>query len=587
MSVATSSASAKPARGNPPGLPQRLGRYDIVGAIAHRPFATTLLGCLLDPTHGGGFRQRPVAIKRVAPELARKKEFVDAFLDVVRATTSVRHTNVVPILEVGHEADELFLVMEYLEGETCAAMMKRLHSRGETLDFTIAAYLAAEVCAGLHAAHEAGIVHEHLDPAQIFIGYDGAVRVLDLGVAAVEGKFAPRLVRGARNLQYASPERCRGETLDRRSDVFSMGAILWELTSGMSAFDRVGEADVIRAICEEEIPAPSTVVRGLPEQISMITMQALARPPDERFPTTLALRRELLGVVRLLAIGVSPSEDLGQLLRRLFDDRVAAKAEMLRRVQVGADITDLAIGDEGSPGLPSAGALPVESSIEAPPAPAEVREPSVLVEPSIADPSAPKPPRPASADETAPRRPVRASSQGKRLLFAALLGVVAALAVIVTIVVGQKADGARPPASSVVVKNDPPPSATSAPTPVASPAPTPTPTPTPTPAPEPSETVTAAVGASDQTTTVHLETSPAKATIYVNNTKKGVSPFDLKLTKSSEPVIIEIRHPGYQTLKERVVPDMNQKLKLTLAPAHGAPPAPAPAASSVPYHRFD
>src|SRR5688572_8797151 len=100
MTVVASASVKPPSRGMPAGSPRRLGRYDIVGTIAHRPFATTLLGCLLDPTHGGGF-QRPVAIKRVAPEYARQKEFVDSFLEAVRATTSVRHTNVVPILEVG------------------------------------------------------------------------------------------------------------------------------------------------------------------------------------------------------------------------------------------------------------------------------------------------------------------------------------------------------------------------------------------------------------------------------------------------------------------------------------------------------
>src|SRR5689334_494097 len=154
-------------------VPRRVGRYEIVGPLAAGGMAEILLGRLVGPS---GF-QRAVVIKRILRHLARKKDFVDMFLDEARIVASIRHPNVVHVHELGHEDEELFLVMEYLEGESTAGLMRRLVATGESLDFALCCYIVAEACSGVHAAHELadgsgknlGVVHRDVTPHNVFI----------------------------------------------------------------------------------------------------------------------------------------------------------------------------------------------------------------------------------------------------------------------------------------------------------------------------------------------------------------------------------------------------------------------------------
>src|SRR5688572_7190193 len=256
--------------------PKRIGRYDIVGPLASGGMAEILLARIVGPS---GF-QRPVVIKRILPHLSRQKDFVDMFLDEARIVSVIRHPNVVQVTELGHENEELFLVMEYLEGESTAGLMRRLSSRAEKLEPALAAYIVAEACAGAHAAHEQldstganlGIVHRDLSPHNVFVTYGGAIKILDFGIATAADKIAKTEAGQFKGkLEYASPEQCRGAQLDRRSDIFSLGTILWELTTGFRLFKRGGAMEMLRAICEEPIPRPDTIDPEYPEELAAIT----------------------------------------------------------------------------------------------------------------------------------------------------------------------------------------------------------------------------------------------------------------------------------------------------------------------------
>lgn len=577
-------------------LPRRLGRWDIVGVVAKRPSSTIVVG----RASTGGVFARPVAIKLLKPELGRKVELVPQLLEATRVAASIRHSNVVQIQEIGQEGEHVFVVMDYLLGETAATVLRQLHSRGDGLDFTLGAYIVAEASAGLHAAHELGIQHEHLTPEDLFIGYDGTVKVLDIGVAAAAARLGA--VRGRREIEYTSPESCRGAPLDRRTDIFSLGTILWELTTGLSPFERVTEADTIRAICEEPIVPPGTILRGLPEQVSKITVRALARDLHRRYATALALRQELLGCVRLLSLGVSSADTIALIMQRLFEARIRDKNELVKRLASGLSVAGLAFGEpDEDPSVSNAKKASEDATAE----PAENEAPDAKAKAEAADkaaadvkmqadaelPASPRSPgkdenvHPVSNEDVNEEPAKTGVGEGARisikhaLVVAWAAGALLALLVIVVLLVVLQtptrppattlAKAASPTHSALVLR--PEPSAVesdepSAPAPPASSA-----------GEEPPATSSSASPIVREETIVHIETVPPRAMILLAGAKKGVSPMALKLPKSDTPVVIEIRHAGYQPLKERLVPDVNQKLRLTMVaiPGHKMPATPS------------
>jgi serine/threonine-protein kinase len=214
-----------------------------MGQLAVGGMATVLLGRLTGPR---GF-EHSVVIKRILPHLAAVPELVDMFVEEAQIVASIRHPNVVHVHELGHDRDELFLVMEYLEGESVGGLMRRLITRQEQLDLQLAIHIVAEACAGLHAAHELkdadgkkrGLVHRDISPQNVFVTYSGEVKVLDFGIAKVANsgtKTEAGHLKG--KLQYMSPEQCLQKPLDRRSDVFALGIVLYELTTGRRLFKR-------------------------------------------------------------------------------------------------------------------------------------------------------------------------------------------------------------------------------------------------------------------------------------------------------------------------------------------------------------
>src|SRR4051812_48938415 len=202
-----------------------IGRYMLDRPIGSGGMATVHLGRLLGPA---GF-SRTVAIKRLHPQFAKDPEFVTMFLDEARLAARVRHPNVVSTLDVVALDEELFLVMDYVPGETLSRLARELRARGESVPPAIAISILSGVLFGLHAAHDArsesgevlGIVHRDVSPQNILVGEDGVARVLDFGVAKAAGRASQTeagLVKG--KLAYMSPEQLRGEAIDRRTDVY-------------------------------------------------------------------------------------------------------------------------------------------------------------------------------------------------------------------------------------------------------------------------------------------------------------------------------------------------------------------------------
>jgi serine/threonine-protein kinase len=333
-------------------LPRHLGRYEVVGFLASGGMAEVLLARIVGPS---GF-ERAVVLKRVLPHLARQSSFVDMFLDEARIIARIRHPNVVQVQELVREGPlgELLLVMEYLEGESLASLTRRLASLGESMEPTIAAHIVAEACAGLHAAHELvddggvplGIVHRDVSPQNIFVTFDGAVKVIDFGIAMSHGRATRTEVGQLKGkYSYMSPEQAAAAPLDRRCDIFALGIVFYELLVGRRLFHRATPLATLKAITRLPILPPSRIAPECPKAFERIALRSLARARDERYPSAAEMRRDLVAAVHDAPSSALPEERLATLMKRVFADRREEKAEMLRRVRVGSSITSLPVAE--------------------------------------------------------------------------------------------------------------------------------------------------------------------------------------------------------------------------------------------------
>ncbi|MEO8550131.1 MAG: serine/threonine-protein kinase [Kofleriaceae bacterium] len=297
---------------------------------------------------------RPVVIKRIHPHLARQQNFVAMFVDEARIGSLVHHPNVIEVFELGQVRTDLFLVMEYLAGENASGMMRRLTARQERLPMALAAYIVAEACAGLHHAHElhdgAGnalhLVHRDISLSNLFVTYTGEVKVLDFGIATAAHRLsrtATGQVKG--KFSYMSPEQCNGEALDARSDLFSLGVVLYELSTGRRLFKRATELMVLKAVTEQPIPRPTRELSDYPPELEAVCMKALSRDRDDRYGSALEMRDALLGVIAKLGATDDQGAALSDTMSQLFAERIAEKRQMLSHVRANTKLDSIPAGD--------------------------------------------------------------------------------------------------------------------------------------------------------------------------------------------------------------------------------------------------
>ena len=264
-----------------------LGRYVLYGEIARGGMASVHVSRLRGPV---GFA-RTVAIKRLHPHYASNPDVVSMFLEEARLAARVRHPNVASVLDIVEHDREIFLVMDYVHGESLA----RLWDADQPIDPRLAAGVMTQALLGLHAAHEAtdergsalGIVHRDVSPQNILVGDDGVVRVVDFGIAKAiarsSGKTTIGMIKG--KLTYMAPERLSDQPcIDRRADIFSAGVVLWELLTGRRLFEGT-DVEVIDQLLHHQPKAPSAYRPGLNEHLDGICMCALGLEPDARYAT--------------------------------------------------------------------------------------------------------------------------------------------------------------------------------------------------------------------------------------------------------------------------------------------------------------
>jgi serine/threonine protein kinase len=319
----------------PPSLsgPQRvLERYALYDEIAAGGMATVHLGRLLGPV---GF-SRTIAIKRLHPQYAKDHEFVAMFLDEARLASRIRHPNVVSTIDVVAKEGELFLVMEYVMGESLSRLMSGVRVSKATVPLNVASGIAFGFLNGLHAAHEAkdergvalGIVHRDVSPQNVLVGTDGVARALDFGVAkAVTQVHSTRDGQLKGKLAYMAPEQLEGRS-SRAVDIYAASVVLWETLTAKRLFHGDSERAILAKVLVGAKDPPSAHNPEVPPELDAVIMRGLAIDPADRYPTALEMARAIAKIVP-----IAPPIDIGEWVERTAGVAIAQRMEMVARIE--------------------------------------------------------------------------------------------------------------------------------------------------------------------------------------------------------------------------------------------------------------
>ena len=272
--------------------PTAFGKYTLLAKLATGGMGEVFLA--RSTADADAAFQKLLVIKRLLPHLNDQEQFVDMFLDEARLAAQLHHPNICQIYELGKVSSDHYMAMEYVEGIQLATLL-RGRGRSPTLsDPRLTCALLSQACEALHYAHNlrmgdgslAGVVHRDVNPKNIMVTSAGTVKVLDFGVAKARGQASlskSGTLKGT--YSYMSPEQLRGDGLDRRSDIFSLGTIAWEAVTGRRLFKRPTDQEVWRAIAEKPIPRASALADNVSEELDNAIAKALSRDREDRYST--------------------------------------------------------------------------------------------------------------------------------------------------------------------------------------------------------------------------------------------------------------------------------------------------------------
>jgi serine/threonine protein kinase len=309
------------------------GKYQLIAKLATGGMAEIFLARANGATKGN-----VIVLKRILPHLAEDDHFVTMFRDEADLASRLDHKNICHVHAFGEISGTWFIAMEYLHGVPLSRMMTRLSKAGKMLDMRVVAGIIIQACEGLHAAHEArdekgqlmGVVHRDVSPPNIMVTSDGTVKLLDFGIAKARGansRTRTGTVKGKN--AYMSPEQILGKPLDRRSDVFALGIVMYEMLSIKRLFHRDSDFLTFKAITEEPIPDIRERRPDLPPGMRAALLQAMARDPNGRFDSALAFANALRNSVATLGGPASPT-DLARLLFTDFGDEMSSRDEIIK-----------------------------------------------------------------------------------------------------------------------------------------------------------------------------------------------------------------------------------------------------------------
>ncbi|MBL4688827.1 MAG: serine/threonine protein kinase, partial [Nannocystaceae bacterium] len=303
-------------------ITETLGGYDLLRRLGAGGMAEVHLA-----RHNAieGF-QKLVVLKQILPHLSRDRHFVRMFLAEARVAALLDHPNIVQTFDLGRDEDDYFFTMEFVYGENLTGLLKAFRKTGLVLGFEHIVTIGKGAACGLHYAHERvgfdgrplGMVHRDVSPTNIMVTYEGCVKVADFGIAKVITRTdVTRAGIRKGKVPYMSPEQCRAEQIDRRSDIFSLGIVMHEMITGERLFDGDNEFGVMNTIVNGTIPPPSVTRAGVPKELDRIVCRALERDKTKRYQTARELQLDLEAFARKVAMRAEVSA-LGEVMHHLF-----------------------------------------------------------------------------------------------------------------------------------------------------------------------------------------------------------------------------------------------------------------------------
>lgn len=273
--------------------------------------------------------ERPVAIKRILPHIARDPNFIAMFQAEAKLAVQLQHGNICQIYQLGRHEDSFYIALEYVDGRDVGTVLDLHQKQSRGVPLPQACYIISRACEGLDYAHNkkdnAGkplnIIHRDISPPNLLISYEGEVKLIDFGLAKAVGSSIQTqagIIKG--KLAYMSPEQVRGGQLDGRSDVFALGIVFFELLTARRLFRRDSDLETFDAVRQCKIPKPSELNQAIPESLERVLLTALARNPDERYASAAAFHEALREFVlreRMTLRG----DQLGEWMRKMFPPR--------------------------------------------------------------------------------------------------------------------------------------------------------------------------------------------------------------------------------------------------------------------------
>jgi len=547
-----------------------LGKYQLIAEIARGGMGIVYLAMVQGP---GGFNKL-VVVKELKPEFVEEPAFLTMFLDEARLAARLNHPNIVQTNEVGSEGDRYFMAMDYLDGRGLDQVRRRTKVAGFGLSVSMQLRVICDMLAGLEYAHNLtdfdgsplNIVHRDVSPQNVFITFDGQVKLLDFGIAKTSDSMHEThagVVKG--KVAYMSPEQARGQKVDARADVFSAGVLLWEALTGKRMREGKNEQEKLWALVSADIPRASSVRPTVPPELDQICAQAMAQSRDDRYASAGAMQHDLERYLTATGTNVSAREVGGCVTELFREDRATTNGLIeahVARARGGAARDKLPIIDVasrmgvGSPTPSSERPLAI-----LPTEPGQLTSLDVPVGKTITDNGAASDPR---------------GSTHLRTARVFLIPGVAVAAIVVAIIVfvarpsqeaglGPRVDPApRPPVPQPTLPLPPPPS----PSPQQTPAPAP-----PVPVAQPSDPVPPV--AKQNVVDVEIHVSPDTARVSIDGKEVGGNSVTRRYVTDDVIHYVRATAPGYVAKSVQVAFNANVTLDLSLERASAVPASPA------------
>lgn len=344
---------------------ETFGRYELLKKLATGGMGQVFLARQKGPV---GF-QKLLVVKRVLPHLSEEEEFIKMFFDEARIAALLNHQNIAQLYDLGEVDGVYFIAMEYVHGESLRQLASHAQTHRGGLPLGLKLRIIADAAAGLDYAHTAkspsgrklGLIHRDVSPQNVLVGFNGSVKLIDFGVAKAANKVSTTIAGAIKGkYPYMSPEQARGEELDRRSDVFGLGIVLYELLTHARLFKRDTDTATLKAVVGAKVAPPSAVVDGLPRALDPIVLKALARKRDERYQSAAEFQlaiEDFLAQERLSAT----TAHLANYMKELYSEQLEDERFSTEPTQIHFDLNATSAAREESRRVKSQPPEPVSS----------------------------------------------------------------------------------------------------------------------------------------------------------------------------------------------------------------------------------